>query len=514
VSVSPEPHVPTEREVKLGAAPSFRLPDLTGVADGIEVEVEPPARLDTTYYDTAELHLARWGLSLRYRRGEGWTLKLPAAAAAGAGVLARSELVFPAPARRPPDAAVALVRAYVRGRPLEPVARLSTVRRKVRLVGEDGRELAEVVDDEVSVLDGRRVAGRFREVEVELREGGDVILEAVLRRLREAGAGAPDPTPKLVRALGPAAQAAPEVAVTPLPPEPAAADVVRNAVAAGVELIMRHDPLIRLGRGDPEDVHQARVGTRRLRSNLRTFRPLLDAAWTDSLRDELGWLGGELGAVRDAEVLLERLQARIERLPADDARPAAGILAKLAAAIEAARQELLRAMSSQRYIDLLERLVEAAARPAPNEASQLPSAPAAEVLPPLAHKPWKRLRTAVRELPDEPRDEQLHGIRILAKRARYAAEAVAPAVGREASRYAKLVAALQTVLGEHQDSVTAQGWLRGSVRARRGAFVAGELCMLELEAAEMARRAWPKAWSDLNHRRLREWMRTPRALAS
>ena len=39
--------------------------------------------------------------------------------------------------------------------------------------------------------------------------------------------------------------------------------------------LIANDPGVRLGK-DPESVHQARVATRRLRSDLRTFRPILD----------------------------------------------------------------------------------------------------------------------------------------------------------------------------------------------------------------------------------------------
>src|SRR5205809_5152965 len=280
-----------EREVKLGAAPAFRLPDLSGVADGVTAGEEREDRLETTYYDTRDLRLARWGLSLRHRGGEGWTLKLPGRS--DGAVLTRGELTFAGAGRRPPEPAVELVRTYLRDAPLEPVARLSTLRRRVSLLDAEGRELFEVVDDEVSVLQGRRVAARFREVEVELKGGDADLLEPLLERLREAGAGKPDPTPKHVRALGPVALADPDVAVHRLGPEATVADVVRNALAAAAQLVLRHDPMIRLG-GDPEDVHQARVGTRRLRSHLRTFRPLLDRDWTDGLRDELGWLAAEL----------------------------------------------------------------------------------------------------------------------------------------------------------------------------------------------------------------------------
>ena len=496
--------VSPEREVKLGAAPAFHLPDLSGLADGVGPGAEQEARMETTYYDTRDLRLARWGLSLRHRAGEGWTLKLPGGS--DGTLLTRGELTFEATTRRPPERAVALVRAYLRGAPLEPVARLSTWRRRVPLLDPAGRQLAEVVDDEVSVLHGRRVAARFREVEVELKPGGDGLLGPLLERLRQAGAGLPDPTPKHVRAMGPVALAEPDIAVPRLGPNATTADVVRSALAAAAQLVLRHDPLIRLG-GDPEDVHQARVGTRRLRSHLRTFRPLLDRAWTERLRGEVGWLAGELGGVRDPEVLLERLRALSAELPAADAQAAAALAGQLEAAIGTARERLLEAMSSQRYFDLVERLVEAAASPVLGEdAAEAAARPAAQVLPGLAVGPWRKLRRAVHDLDERPADEELHQVRIRAKRARYAAEAVAPAVGADAVRFGKLAAAVQTELGEHQDSATAQAWLRTAARSARRAFVAGELCALEAARARASRQSWRRAWKRLDRRRVRLWM--------
>lgn len=250
-------------------------------------------------------------------------------------------------------------------------------------------------------------------------------------------------------------------------------------------------------------MHQARVGTRRLRSHLRTFRPLLDQAWADGLRDELGWLGAELGAVRDREVLHGRLLALVTALPPVDARPAASLAASMTADMSAARSRLLEAMSTQRYFDLVDRLVEAVAHPQLSEAAV---EPAARVLPGLVRPPWRALRRAVRALDERPPDEELHRVRILAKRVRYAAEAAAPAVGADASRFAKLAAALQDVLGEHQDSVTMQTWLRGAAGARRRAFVAGELCAIEARRAEESRDRWPAAWRDLDRARVRSWI--------
>ncbi|HSP08240.1 MAG TPA: CYTH and CHAD domain-containing protein [Candidatus Dormibacteraeota bacterium] len=494
--------------MKLGAGPAFHLPDLNGVVEGVLVTAPEAVRMETVYYDTPDLRLARWGVSLRHRAGEGWTLKLAPQASPGkpaTDLLQRDELTFEGAAKKPPEAALALVRAYVRKAELVAVARLSTLRRRVRLVDASGMRLAEVVDDEVSVRDGRRVAARFREIEVEVAaagDAGDAIVAPLVTRLRGAGAGAPDPTPKHIRALGPRAMEPPEVSSHAVDKDASARDVIRSTVADSVAALLRHDPLVRTS-GDPEAVHQARVATRKLRSHLRTFSPLLEIEWTDPLRSELGWIAMSLGAVRDSEVLLERLRERSTSLPASDARSAASLLGILVTDIETMRKKLLADLGSSRYVDLLERLVAAAHSPA-----TLPDAeqPAASLLPALASTPWRRLRSAVRQLPEDPADPELHRIRILAKRARYAAEAVAPVAGVAADAFARAAAKLQTVLGEHQDSVTAQGWLRSARVTGRRAFVAGELIAMEHVAAEEARGKWPKAWKALEQKRLRDWM--------
>jgi CHAD domain-containing protein len=496
-----------EREVKLGAGPAFHLPDLAGVIEGVAVGPSETVRMETVYYDTPDLRLARWGVSLRHRAGEGWTLKLaepPSAPGKQTAVLERDELTFQGGAKKPPEAALEVVRAYVRKAELVPVARLSTVRRRVRLVDASGTRVAEVVDDEVSVRDGRRVAARFREIEVEVpgEAGEDGIITPLVTRLRGAGAGAPDPTPKHIRALGPRAIEPPEVTPAPLLPDAPAKDVIQNVLAESVAALLHNDPLVRTGR-DPEAVHQARVATRKMRSNLRTFGPLLDPEWTEPLRSELGWLAMGLGAVRDREVLLERLRERASSLPASDQRSAVSLLHLLEEEIDGLRKKLLADLDAQRYIDLLETLVAAAHAPATrSDADQ----PAKALLPALATTPWRRLRSAVRQLPETPTDPELHRIRILAKRARYAAEAVGPVAGPGATAFAKAAAKLQTVLGEHQDSVTAQAWLRNAKVTGRRAFVAGELIALERLAANAARAKWRKTWDSLDRKRLREWM--------
>jgi CHAD domain-containing protein len=496
-----------EREVKLGARPGFRLPHLDGVAEGVSAVPGEAERLRAEYLDTQDLRLARWGASLRHRPPEGWTVKLPTE---GSGsILRRDERSFPGSPRRPPADAMDLLTAYLRGSPVAPVAVIRTVRRSVQLVDGGGKPSAVVSDDEVSVMDGRRVASRFRELEVELEpdlddDAGAALLEPVVDRLRAAGAGAPSPTTKLVRALGPAAEAPPDVRLPTPEPSGPAGEVIRHSLAASTLRLLRHDPGVRIGEDD-EDVHQARVATRRLRSDLRTFGPLLDPAWGDPLRDELRWIADLLGDVRDADVLLARLLDRAEDLPGEDRSAAARLIGRLRDRHAGLRDRLLAGMRSERYTSLLDRLVEAARDPA-----LLPEAdaPASEALPPLVARAWRKLRRDVRGLGDPPDDQALHRVRIRAKRARYAAEAVASGVGAGPDELADALSRLQDELGELQDAVVAEAWLREAAgrTGPRTSFVAGLLGGAEREAARRARAAWPRAWRRASKGKLRAWL--------
>jgi CHAD domain-containing protein len=490
-----------EREVKLAATPTFALPDLEDLAAAVEATPVDEHRLETVYYDTPDLRLARWGCTLRLRQGEGWTLKLPTPPSESPA-LTRRELEFPGSGSRPPDAAAALVVAYVRRSTLVPVASLSTLRRRVQLKNREGTVLAEVVDDDVSVIQGLRVQSRFREVEVELRDpSAERLLEPILARLRSAGAADEDQASKLVRALGARATAAPEVDPLPVTATSSSGDLVRHVIATAVQGLMRHDPGVRLG-DDPEDVHRARVATRRLRSQLRTFRSMLDAQWANALREDLRWLGAGLGSVRDKQVMAQRLRSRTTILAEEDAPVVAELSSELEGESEEARGRLVLDMRSDRYIDLIERLVDASRAPALTAEAQQPAAIAT---PWLARRDWKRLRKGIARLSEPAVNADLHRIRILAKRVRYAAEAAAPVVGKVASRFADAAAGLQDVLGDHQDSVTAQAWLRGTGKGAR-AFVAGELCATERDAAGRDRVEWLKVWKKVDRKRLRRWM--------
>lgn len=427
-------------------------------------------------------------------------MKLPSRTVDGA-MLERPELVFAGEPLRVPEQARHLLIAYIRRAPLGPVATLSTVRQRVRLLDTAGRLVAEVVLDDVSVVDGLRVTRRHRQLEIELGEAADDrVLSLVQDRLRSAGAGLPETISKLALALGDRLPLEPEIVVPKVSADARAAEVVRAAVADSILALFQHDPGVRLG-DDPEDVHRARVATRRLRSQLRTFRALLEPAWTDSIRGELGWIAAGLGTTRDRQVMAARLRQLEPQLPREARSQAETLAGALTNEAEEARALLVLDMRSPRYVDLLERLVQAAREP--RLGPEAAAAPGAVTIP-LARKDWRQLRKAVRATGKQPEPAELHRVRILSKRIRYAAEAVSPIAGRRAVRLARAAAKLQTVLGEHQDSVTLQGWLASGDLRIRG-FAAGAAWAMERESALAARTRWRSVWKSLK-KRGRRWM--------
>jgi len=255
-------------------------------------------------------------------------------------------------------------------------------------------------------------------------------------------------------------------------------------------------------------VHQFRVATRRLRSDLGTLEPLLDRHWTAFIRDELRWLGGEIGRARDADVLVERLRAQAKRLTPEDAQVADRLLDQAARAAAEARQHAVGAMSTSRYLALLDALVEAAREPhIAVDPAGLADQPSRELVAGLVRKPWKRLARDVEALDPYSPDAAFHAARIKSKRARYAAEAVAPVAGRDARRFADAIADVQSVLGDYHDTSVAEAWLRSQAKSSPSTrLVAGELIALEREDRARLRDEFKKVWKKTSRPKLRKWL--------
>jgi CHAD domain-containing protein len=497
-----------EVESKFRASRDLALPSLDGCIRGVSSVDRPhEERLVAVYHDTADLRLAREGITLRRRTGghdDGWHLKLPVV---GEGPGVRDEIQRTDSGPTVPDDLARLVSAYVRFARLQSAATLVTERWTQVLRGEDGEVLAEVTDDHVTVEGTGHVSAGFREIEVEDHGGGPRVLESVGAVLRESGAVAGTFMPKLVRALGARATAQPDPPFPEeAPPTAPASRVLASYLRVQVRKLKVEDVRFRLS--GPDAVHQIRVASRRMRSFLRTCRPFLDEEWSESLRTELKWLATELGGARDAEVLLGRLMRDIDALPPETvlgpvkARIEQAVGGRLAESIAEAEKTL----DGERYLVLLERLVDAAWSP---RCTADGDKPAADVFPDLVRKDWKRLARLVAVAQTTGADHDFHEVRIAAKRLRYAGEAVTPTFGKVASRLAAQAERVQEVLGEHQDAVIAQEALRTLARSSGGrsvGFTLGLLHQQEEARARAARAAFVDAWPEVRRRRYRDWL--------
>jgi CHAD domain-containing protein len=469
-----------EIESKFDVSAEFAIPSLGGIdavaAVGDPVELD----LDATYFDTADLRLAHAGVALRRRSGgtdDGWHLKLAQA------LDERIEVRRPLgrDATHVPAALHDLVLARVRDRPLVPIATLRTHRVVHHVLGPGGTPVAEIADDRVTGESGSAVTA-WREVEVELVDGDRELLASVGARLQEAGAEPSDASSKLARLLDirPDGDGAPTAG-----PDSTAGEVLLAHLTEQATALASLDPLVRVD--SPDAVHKMRVAVRRLRSALATYRRLLDRSITDPLRDELRWLGRVLGPVRDAEVTRENLRHEI----ADQPRSlvigpvARRIDRTLGAEHRDAHRRALTELRSDRYLRLLDD-VDAVAGGSALKGKRANRA-ARKQLPREVRRAFDRMagfveQAAAAASPDEA-DRLLHEVRKAAKRVRYAAESVQPAIGSDATDLAKAMEQLQDVLGEHNDSVVVRPLLRRlgveAEEAGDSAFTFGRLHALE-----------------------------------
>jgi CHAD domain-containing protein len=497
-----------EVEEKFDVDDSTPLPDLGGLPGVASVAPPEEHELEAAYVDTPGLALARARITLRRRTGghdAGWHLKLPADDG-------RYEVHEPlGDADEPvPDRLRDVLRLVVRDERLLPVVTVRNRRNAHRLLDERGRVLVEVADDRVTTWSGDTTAPRhWREWEVELVDGGDDLLEAAAEALVAAGAAPSAMESKLARALGdrfPAAPGRPALdADTP------AATVVQDRLAEQVAELVRRDPLVRCDA--PDAVHKMRVATRRLRSALATYRPLLDREVTEPVRDELKELGRVLGDARDAEVLRETIEDTLDAappdVPSDEAR--AHVVSGLTLRYERAHTRAVTAMSSERYVALVDRLQSLATEPPLTDKADRSTD---DVLRRRVRHDWKRLRARVRAVDGAEdaagRSEALHEVRKAAKRVRYAVEPMVPAYGRDAKRLVKRLKRVQSTLGDQHDSLVARTEL--PQLARRAAtdgvdvYALGVLHVRLEERAAAAEAAFEEAWRRASRKKRRSWL--------
>jgi CHAD domain-containing protein len=468
--------IATETERKYDVPEGFVLPSLAGAADPETHD------LDATYFDTPDLRLARNRRTLRRRTGgddAGWHLKTP-----GEGV-SRTEHRLPLDGEAVPDELQAEVRAIVREAALQPVARLRTHRVETPLRDETGRTLALIAQDQVTAeTDGHEQ--HWQEVEVELVDGDQRVLKLVERELLAAGATPAAGPSKLARALGDrlAADGGKPKKVNPVL---AYAREQRDAIGA-------YDPGVR--HGDPEAVHKMRVATRRLRSTLKTFKKSFEPDLAARVGPELKWLAGQLGEVRDGQVLGHKLIASVEGEGPGFEPVAERVRAHLDAKVAAGREALEQDLNGGRYLGLLDAI------------DELVGDPEAEDDNPLrrARKSLDKADRLLDQAITDGVDTELHEARKAYKRARYAIEVFQPSTGKPAKKLVKGLTELQEVLGAHQDSVIAREILRELAGSAEDAFPYGIVYARQEQVGRDTFGDLPLAIETAGKPKLRSWL--------
>jgi triphosphatase len=503
---------PKEVEIKLELAPTS-LSRLKKIPLIHRLRAAPKRATEVSvYFDTPKRKLHKKGLLLRVRRiGDRYIQTIKASP--NSHLFERDEWEAKL-AGAEPDLDLAA------GTALEPLAKgklrrqlkplfETRVHRTVYPVANNGRAIALTLD-RGTIRTGSRSAP-LCEIELELQRGQMTDLFDVARELTHALPAQLALESKSERGyeLVDGEQGAP---VKTVRVDLAAGTSTREALKiigrACLKQIVRNKPA--LIKGEPEGVHQMRVGLRRLRTAMSLFGDLLQDPQSAAIKSELKWLAGELAPARDLDVLTKRVataakkqQARWHGVPS--------LSRELAEKREAALTRAQNAVASARFRALT---LETAAwlevgrwTTSQDDLDQDRGAVPIEASAPeqlIRHR--RKIRKKGQRLAqlDGP---SRHKLRIQVKKLRYATEFFATLfAGKRASKqrqkFLSALEALQHALGDlndiavHEDVITALGAERRRMSAKR-AFAAGLLTGGENARLDTTMTAATKAFAEL-----------------
>ena len=441
--------------------------DLPGqVAPSLTALTKPTRRLVDRYLDTDDWRVGRAGFVLRTRRrGRSDEATLKDRASAGeSGLRQRLEVTEQLPAAGigalGTEGPVGWRLAAVAGsRPLHQVLEVRTRRRPFSLKVA-GEEVAEVALDETTiVVGGDERPVQLRRVEVEVDPAWVDRLEPVVEDLRTSCGLQSATLSKFeagLMALGITIPTPPDLGSTQASADATFGELAYAVVRKHLGALIAREPGTRLGE-DVEELHDMRVATRRLRAAMDLFAevlPVRAVTW----RDELRWLAGVLGGVRDLDVQLERMDEMDEWARAfsdqGDQRPLDELRRLLEAERTAARTELLAALDSARYERLIAGLTGLAQR-GPTRRVAATRAPAVVLVPDLVLERHRAVDKGARRARRSGIPADFHRLRIRGKRLRYSLEFTAALYGSRTERFVRQLARLQDSLGLMQDAEVA-----------------------------------------------------------
>ena len=267
----------------------------------------------------------------------------------------------------------------------------------------------------------------------------------------------------------------------------------------------------------PEDLHQMRVGMRRLRSAITGFAPAILLP-KSAQEKKIGKIAHTLGSLRDLDVLREALENQYKAaLPSEEQKSLKTALVHLDKQRGQVLEEVKHTLKHHPYESLKQSLNKWLKQPKYQEIAHMPIQ---EVLPDLLlpevsklflHPGWL-VGTRVnegkvdvfKELEPEIVAQQLaeqgavlHSLRKETKRIRYQMEVFSDFYGEAYQAYLEDVKTIQEILGELQDSVVLSEFLTDVLKSK----TEKELPTLAEQLAQESYEAWQQ-WQTLQQRYL------------
>lgn len=534
---------PVERWLDAISAGAGTGPGPEHTANGLSAQPLAARRLVDAYLDTADWRIGRSGFVLRVRRRAGAAeVTLKDSSPATGGLRRRLEVTEPLPADGvgaigPEGPVGRRLHALVGTRPLRQVLEVRTRRRPFSLQMGEGQVAEVALDDTVIEVADSDQPVRLHRVEVEVQPEAVDRLSPLVSRLRSECGLQPATLSKFEAGLlasGVHIPGGPDVGAVSLGGAPTVGELAFVVLRRNFVAMLAHEPGTRLGE-DPEELHDMRVATRRMRAALAMFVDALPAR-ARHVRDELGWVADALGTVRDLDVQIERV-AEWGREMSESDRLALGDLERLLSRHrDDGRRRLLTCLESSRY----ERLVASFTtmlRQGPSRRLAPARAPAVVVVPDLVRARHRSVTKAAKRARRSGVADDFHRLRIRTKRLRYALEFVSELYPGQTGKYVKRLVRLQDSLGAMQDARVASERLHavvvheGKKLSLLTVFVMGGVSeRYRREAAKLAKRVpkkigpvtgdrWNHMIEQLDRRRLEAtppygWAAAPAAASS
>jgi triphosphatase len=448
-------------------------------SSGLLIAPESTIEITDTYYDTDDWRFYRAGYALRIRNTDGAVeATMKSLTSAEGSLRRRREISEPLSDDRPSTLKEAggsvggRTRTLVRGREMRQLFSIKTSRRGFALLLEgptDGNQ-EDVRIGEIS-LDTSEIpldeeTARLTRVEVEAGIGMTPDLLGFVDEMQSALELTPASTSKYEIGLY-ASGLNPErdSGSTRIDSSMSLGEVAFAVLRAQFAEMQNHEPGTRLGE-DPEELHDMRVPTRRMRAAMKVFEEALPerASW---LRDELRWVARALADVRDLDVQIERFQTWQEEADEESFGFLDRILTITHKRRAEARKNMLETLDSVRYERLLSSFAEmlrlgpaAELKPAQTNGKDQAGEPVTAAAPALISDRYRKWRKAAKRLDETSSPEAFHDLRKKGKRLRYTLEFVSEVYGKPVQKRLKPLQALQDDLGDHQDAVVAAAYLR------------------------------------------------------